>query len=304
MVAARLQARNTAELYAFSRKLTGIVDFEELLWAVTHQMASMLRVEAVVLLPDSDGALAVQAAWPPEDQLDEADVAAARWAFEHNQPTGRDAETLPGAKRLFLPMRTGRGAIGVLGLFRAAPGLLLTPDERRLLDALLDQTAIAIERVQLARDVDEGRLLNETERLRAALLASVSHDLKTPLASILGTISSLRVYGALYDDETREEMLATAQEEAERLARFLENVLDITRLEGGAVGPGREPVDLADLVGSAIRRAGRLLSGHRVTTRWPMPCRCSTRISTSRSRPYSICWRMPRAIRRAAARSR
>ena len=112
-------------------------------------------------------------------------------------------------------------------------------------------------------------MLTETERLRSALLASVSHDLKTPLASILGTVTSLRTYGTLYDDATREEMLATAQDEAERLGRFLDNVLDITRLEGGAVGPRREPVDLADVVGTALRRVGRLLSGHRVPTDLP-----------------------------------
>lgn len=269
LVSARRQARITAELHAFSRKLTGIADLAELLWATVHQIAAMLRVEAVVLLPEPDGPLAVQAAWPPEDRLDEADLAAALWSFEHDRPAGRDAETLPGARRLFLPMRTSRGPIGVLGIHRPAEGPLLTPDERRLLDALLDQTAIAIERIQLARRVDESRVLTETERLRAALLASVSHDLKTPLASILGTIGSLRTYGALYDDATREEMLATAQEEAERLGRFLDNVLAITRLEGGAVGPRREPADLADIVGSTIRRAGRLLSGHRVTTDLP-----------------------------------
>jgi two-component system, OmpR family, sensor histidine kinase KdpD len=159
--------------------------------------------------------------------------------------------------------------VGVIGVTRAAPGPLLTPDEHRLLDALLDQAALAIERVQLARRLDESRLLTETERLRAALLTSVSHDLKTPLASILGTITSLRTYGALYDGATREEMLATAQEEAERLARFLGNVLDINRLEGGAVGPRREPVDLADVVGSALRRVDRLLAGHRVVVDLP-----------------------------------
>jgi two-component system sensor histidine kinase KdpD len=166
-------------------------------------------------------------------------------------------------------MRTGRGSVGVLGITRPQPGPLLSSDDRRLLDALLDQIAIAIERVQLAQRVDESRVLTETERLRSALLASVSHDLKTPLASILGTVTSLRTYGTLYDDATREEMLATAQEEAERLGRFLENVLDITRLEGGVVGPRREPVDLADVVGTALRRIGRLLSGHRIRTDLP-----------------------------------
>jgi two-component system sensor histidine kinase KdpD len=275
MVSARAQARTNAELYAFSRKLTGLADLDELLLATAHQIAAMLRIDAVVLLPDLEaggverGQLAVRAAWPPEDRIDEADLAAARWAWGQDRSAGRDSDTLPGARRLFLPMRTGRGVVGVLGITRATPGPLLSPDARRLLDALLDQTAIAVERVQLARRVDEDRLYSETERLRSTLLASVSHDLKTPLASILGTVTSLRSYGALYDDATREEMLATAQGEAERLGRFLDNVLDITRLQEGALGPKREPVDLADAAGAALRRAGRLLAGHRVRTDLP-----------------------------------
>jgi len=270
MLAARTQARTAAELYAFSRTLTGTADLDGLLRATTRQIAAMLRVEAIILLPGDDGTLEVVPASSPEDQLDEADLDIARWAWEHDQAAGRGADVLPEAERLFLPMRTGRGRVGVLGVAWAAPDLPFSPDERRLLDTLLDQAALAVERVQLARRVDEGRLLTETERLRAALLTSVSHDLKTPLASILGTITSLRTYGALYDQATREEMLATAQEEAERLGRFLENVLDMNRLEGGAVGPRREPVDLADVVGSALRRAERLLAGHRVTTTLPV----------------------------------
>ena len=110
-------------------------------------------------------------------------------------PAGRGADTLPGAKRLFLPLRTGRGPVGVIGIDRDRPGPLLTPDERRLLDALADQAAVAIERITLAEDVDRARVLAETERLRAALLTSISHDLRTPLASILGAATSLRSYG-------------------------------------------------------------------------------------------------------------
>ena len=166
-------------------------------------------------------------------------------------------------------MRTGRGKLGVAGIKKDLAGPLLTPAERRLLDALLDQTALAIDRVQLARDVDATKLLAETERLRTALLTSIGHDLKTPLASILGAISALRSYGASYGEAAREDLLATAQEEAERLARFVDNLLDMTRLEAGALGPKREPVDVADAVGSALRRTGRLLAGHRVATDLP-----------------------------------
>ena len=266
--AARREAARSAALYSFARKLAGVATMDDLLWAAAHQIASMLNVEVVLLLPEG-GRLALQAAYPPEDRLSEADLAAATWCWEKDQPAGRGADTLPGAPRLFLPMRTGRGKVGVVGIKGEIDGPLLTPDERRLLDALLDQTAVAVERVQLARDVDETRLLAETERLRTALLTSLGHDLKTPLASILGTISSLRSFGALYDDATRDEMLGTAQEEAERLARFLDNLRDMTRLEAGALGAKREPVDLADAVGSALRRVQRLVSGHRVATDLP-----------------------------------
>ena len=132
-----------------------------------------------------------KAGYPPEDRLDEADLAAAKWAFESHQPAGRGADTLPGAKRLFLPMRTGRGAIGIVGLDSDKPGPLLTPEQRRLFDALSDQAALAIERVQLVEDVERAKLAAETDRLRAALLTSISHDLKTPLAAILGSASAL-----------------------------------------------------------------------------------------------------------------
>ena len=228
----------------------------------------MLKAEVVFLLPE-DGSLTVQAAYPPEDRLDANDLAAADWCWRNDTPAGRGSDNLPGAPRLFLPLRTGRGKLGVAGIKKDLAGPLLTPAERRLLDALLDQTALAIDRVQLARDVDASKLLAETERLRTALLTSIGHDLKTPLASILGAISSLRSYGASYGEAARADLLATAQEEAERLARFVDNLLDMTRLEAGALGAKREPVDVADAVGAALHRTGRLLAGHRVTTELP-----------------------------------
>ncbi|HUL07887.1 MAG TPA: sensor histidine kinase KdpD [Candidatus Acidoferrum sp.] len=262
-VIAQRQAKTTAELYSFSKKLAGIAKLDDLLWATAHQIALMLRVEVVLLTPE-DGSIAVRAGFPPEDQLDDADLAAAKWCWDHNQPAGRGADTLPGAKRLFLPLRTGRGIVGVLGINRKAPGPLFTPDERRLLDALADQAAVAIERTQLAEDIDEARVLAETERLRSSLLTSISHDLRTPLASIIGTITSLRSFGKLYDDRTRDEMLATAQDEGERLNRFVANLLDMTRLDSGAVELKREMIDLSDVIGSALQRCGKMLAGHRV----------------------------------------
>jgi two-component system, OmpR family, sensor histidine kinase KdpD len=265
---ARQEAARSAALYAFAKKLTGVAAIDDVLWAAAHQVARMLKAEVVFLLPDA-GRLAVIAAYPPEDQLDANDLAAAEWCWRNDTPAGRGSDNLPGAPRLFLPLRTGRGKLAVAGIRKDVAGPLLTPAERRLLDALLDQTALAIDRVQLARDVDATKLLAETERLQTALLTSIGHDLKTPLASILGTVTALRSFGTLYDGAAHEEMLATAQEEAERLSRFVDNLLDMTRLEAGALGPKREPVDVADAVGSALRRTSRLLAGHRVVTDLP-----------------------------------
>jgi two-component system sensor histidine kinase KdpD len=260
---AQRQIKTTAELNAFSRKLAGIGNLDDLLWAASFQIASMLKVRVIFLFP-SEGKMAVAAGYPPEDIADEADLAAARWCWDHKSPAGRGSDTLPGAKRLFLPLRTGSGVIGVVGLDRDATGPLFTPDERRLLDALLDQTAVSVERIQLVDDIDEARVLAETERLRAALLTSISHDLRTPLASIIGSITSLRRYARHYDEAARSELMATIQDEAERLNRFVGNLLDMTRLEAGSLQVKADRIDLAEVVETAMRRAARILSRHRV----------------------------------------
>jgi two-component system, OmpR family, sensor histidine kinase KdpD len=265
IISARARAKTTAELYAFSRKVAGIGALDDLLWATAYQISSMLKVRTVLLKPAKDGeGLEVASGYPPEDRLDDADMAAARWTWEHNRAAGRGADTLPGVKRLFLPLRTGSGPVGVIGIDRDASGPLLTPDQRRLLDALADQAAVAIERTLLARGLDEARVLAETERLRAALLTSISHDLRTPLASILGAVSSLRSFPERYSATEREELLATLQDEAERLNRFVSNLLDMTRLESGAVELKLELIDVAEIVGAALQRAGGVLAGHRV----------------------------------------
>src|SRR5436190_4022278 len=169
------RVRTTESLYAFSRKLAGTATLDDVLWATAYQTALMLKVRVVLLLPE-DGVLTVKAGYPPEDELDKADLAAANWAWNNDRPAGRGSDTLPGAKRLFLPMRTGRGAIGVIGIDDDRTGPLLTPDQRRLLDALVDQGALAIERVLLAEDMDRVRRTVESDRLRSALLTSISHD--------------------------------------------------------------------------------------------------------------------------------
>jgi two-component system sensor histidine kinase KdpD len=262
-VTALERVRTIESLYAFSRKLAGVGPLDDALWATTYQTALMLKVRVVLLLPE-DGSIAVKAGYPPEDTLEEADLAAARWAWEKDRTAGRDSDTLPGAKWLFLPMRTGRGTIGILGIDREGPGALLTADQRRLLDALIDQAALAIERVRLVEDIDRVKRTMETERLRSALLTSISHDLKTPLASVLGAAGALRDMAKSLDDAAKADLLATIIDEAERLNRFIANLLDMTKLESGAVVPNATPHDVGEIVGSAIRRASKILAKHNV----------------------------------------
>ena len=255
-VAAMGRARATESLYAFSRKLAGVGTLDDVLWATAYQTALMLKVRVVLLLPEN-GAIAVKAGYPPEDILDSADLAAANWAWDNNRSAGRGSDTLPGAKRLFMPMRTSRGAIGVVGIDRDKPGPLLTPDERRLLDALIDQSALAIERVHLVEDMDRVKRTVETDRLRSALLTSISHDLKTPLAAVLGSASTLRDLAGKLTEAEKADLLATIVDKSERLNRFIANLLDMTKLKSGAIVPNTAPHDLREIVGSALRRANK-----------------------------------------------
>jgi len=262
-VTAMTRARTTESLYSFSRKLAGVGALDDVLWATAYQVALMLKVRVVLLTPQ-DGSIEVAAGYPPEDVLDDADLAAAKWAWQNNRAAGRGSDTLPGAKRLFLPMRTGRGPVGVVGIDSDKPGPLLTPDERRLLDALIDQSALAIERVHLVEDMDRVKRTVETEHLRSALLTSISHDLKTPLASVLGAAGTLRDLSGRLSEAEKTDLLKTIIDESERLNRFIANLLDMTKLEAGAVVLNTSPHDLREIVGSALRRADKILAHHRV----------------------------------------
>jgi two-component system sensor histidine kinase KdpD len=258
------RVRTTESLYAFSRKLAGTATLDDVLWATAYQIALMLKVRVVLLMPE-DGILIVKAGYPPEDQLDKADLAAANWAWSNDRAAGRGSDTLPGAKRLFLPMRTGRGLIGAIGIDNDKTGPLLTPDQRRLLDALVDQGALAIERVLLVEDMDSVKRTVESERLRSALLTSISHDLKTPLASVLGAASTMRDLAGNLTEPQKRDLLGTVIDESERLNRFIANLLDMTKLESGAIVPNTARQDVGEIVGSALRRASKILLEHKVS---------------------------------------
>ncbi len=260
--ASKTSARRTTNLYEFSRKVAAGATQDDVLWAVVHHVAATIRGKSLILLP-REGRLAIAAGYPPEDEVGDKDAAAAAWTWANGRPAGRGSTTLPAADWLFLPLKTARGPVGVLGVQMVGQDLL-APEDSRLLETLGDQAAVAIERTILVADVEAARLATETERLRSALLSSLSHDLRTPLVSILGAASSLINYGDDLGDGDRRELAGTIQDEAERLNRFVQNLLDMTKLGSGALKPNADWADLRDIVRAAVDRSGKLLKGRQV----------------------------------------
>jgi two-component system sensor histidine kinase KdpD len=257
--AMRQVTRRTTNLYDFSRRIAGAAALDDVLWAAVHHVASTLQCHSLVLLPQ-DSRLEIASGYPPEDEMSPTAWGAAQWAWEHGQPAGWSSDTLPASEWLFLPLRTGRGAIGLIAISFEKPRRALTPEQRRLLDAMVDQVTVAIERTNLASDIEDARLLTETERLRAALLSSVSHDLRTPLVSIIGSATSLAGCEGALSPTDRAQLVQTILEESERLNRFVQNLLDMTRLGYGALQPNRDWVDLREIAGRAVRQLEKSLS--------------------------------------------
>jgi len=264
--ASRQTARRTAKLYDFSRRIAAAASRDDVLWAVVHHVAAALQCRSLVLLPGTDGNLFIAAGYPPEDSLTAAATAASDWAWRHGKPAGWRSDTLPSSEWLFMPLRTATGQVGLLGVAFEEADSALSPEQRRLLDAVSDQAAVAIERTNLASSIEEARIMTETEQLRSALLSSISHDLRTPLVSIIGSATSLSTFGDTLSEDNRRELLDTVLEEAERLNRFVQNLLDMTRLGYGALKPKRDWVDLRDVVGTAIERLKSTLTPYTVVT--------------------------------------
>lgn len=267
--AMRATARRTENLFDFSRRVAAAAALDDVLWAAVHHVASTLQCRSLVLLPDEEDGLRIGAGYPPEDELSPIDRGAAKWAQENGKPAGWGTDTLPAADWLFLPLKTARGSVGMLGIAFETKPAGLSVEQRRLLEALVDQVAVSIERANLATDFEEARVLAETERLRSALLASVSHDLRTPLVSIIGSATTLSESASKLSEGDRSQLLQTILDEGERLNRFVQNLLDMTRLGYGALQPNKEWSDLREIAGRATRRLRRELGKHKFTLDLP-----------------------------------
>lgn len=254
--AVRRRAHNTQILYDFSRKLSGAAKRDEVLWASSTYLQKAQGGHIVFLIPDA-GDLAVGSSWPPDIELTTGEMGAARWALQKREPAGWRTNTLPTMRFQFRPLITPRGVVAVCGFEPRQKDQPISPEDERALTAILEQTAIAIDRSLLIGEAVRAAALEGNERLRTTLLASLSHDLRTPLASITGAVTTLRQLGEQMSLSERQDLLASIEEESGRLTRFVVNLLDMSRIESGAMTVRRDFVDIADVVRTSVERARR-----------------------------------------------
>jgi two-component system sensor histidine kinase KdpD len=265
--AARTRERRTAALYNLSRDLVrerGTARLGEI--AVKH-ISEVFDSQVALLIPDEQNRLAASASGPLAFVPDQQEISVAQWVYEHRQPAGLSTDTLPGAKALYLPLVASSGPIGVVGILPRTLTDAFEPEQFHYLEAFGNQTAIALERSFLGEAAQRALLKAESESLRNTLLSSISHDLRTPLSAITGAATTLLQDKDAIDEHGRVELLQTIQEEAEHLHRIIRNVLDMTRLESGAIKVNKEWQPLEEIVGVVLNRLGDRLDDHPVTVK-------------------------------------
>lgn len=256
----RHREAQTAALYALSKQMTAVAELDRVLQSVVRKVAETVEGEVEIFLPDEQGRLSLRASSEGHTQdtqdglLDEREWAVAIWAFQHKQLAGKGTDTLGGAKACYLPLLSEGEVYGVLGVRLHSGGRYLEPEQERLLQAFASLTAMAVSRISLVEQAREARLSNESEKLRTALLNSISHDLRTPLASMIGAVSGLLEEEALYDADSRRLLLQTIQQGALRMNRLVNNLLDMARLESGMLKLRKEWCSLEEIISTALER--------------------------------------------------
>src|SRR5450432_2598132 len=263
--AARQRELRSASLYALSRELAATKQVEDIAQIAGRHLFDALGMDSALLVPSKDRASVVaQYVGRHVLEIDDKEQGVADWVWDHERPAGFSTDTLPSARALYLPLLASRGKVAVLGVRADDPKRLLSPETRQHLAAFANQIASAIERTELAAEAQWAQLQMETEQMRSSLLSSVSHDLRTPLAVVTGAASTL--LEDTVSRATRRELTETILQEAQRLNRLVRNLLDMTRLEAGALRVNKEWQPLEEVVGSALNRMEEALSGRRVAT--------------------------------------
>jgi two-component system sensor histidine kinase KdpD len=256
--------RRTALLYAMSRELAATRSFENLARVAVKHVAETFASHAALLMPDADDRLRTPHGTPLPGSLHGADLSVAQWVYDHDRPAGLGTDTLPAATAQYLPLKGTRRTLGVLAVRPSQRRRLLLPEQRHLLETFAAQIALAVERAQLAEEAESARVAAETESLRNTLLASISHDLRTPLAVIAGASSALGDRALDFDADTRRRLAASIELKAQEMSELISNVLDLMRFEAGEVRLRRDWQTIDDLVGTALTRLDGRLTTHPV----------------------------------------
>ncbi len=259
------RASGIAAVLVATRRLSAAARAEDAATALAEQLAAATSSGAVVMTPSGED-IVIAAASPALEALSAADMAAARWAWEKGEAAGAGTGTLPNADWTFRPLQGVRSRAGVVGV---EPKAVASEDGERFVSALLDQGAVALERAEFAAEAAGAEALRRSDRLRSALFNSISHDLRTPLSAILGSATTLIDFGKSLTARVRADLLVSIREEAERLNRYVGDLLDMTRLEGGALTTRREWMDIRDILRDAIDRVTRRLEGRNLTQDYP-----------------------------------
>jgi len=261
--------RRTALLYAMSRELAVTRGIAQLAAVAVRHIAEVFECQAVVLLPDEEGKLHMPAGPPLEQSLRRADLAIAQWVADHGREAGLGTDTLPASPALYVPLGDVHRRLGVLAVLPINRRRVSLPEQRHLLETFAGQIGLALERAQLAERTEAVKLAADRESLRNTLLASISHDLRTPLAAIAGAAGALAEHSAALDEHTRVSLARSIEAKAREMSELITNVLDLMRLEVGQVVLRRDWQMLEDLVEAARRELGPRLDAYTVETRLP-----------------------------------
>ena len=261
--------RRTALLYAMSRELAATRGISSMARVAVRHVAEVFQSQAVILLPDLEGKLGYPRDRPLDKSFRSADLAVAQWVADHARQAGLGTDTLPATPGLYMPLGDERQRLGVLAVLPANPRRVLLPEQRHLLETFASQIGLALERARLAEAAEAASLAAERESLRNTLLASISHDLRTPLAVIAGAGSTLAEHGATIDEATRLSLARSIETKAREVSDLVSNVLDLMRFESGQVVLRRDWQTLDDLVGAALQRLEAKLAVYPVELRIP-----------------------------------
>jgi two-component system, OmpR family, sensor histidine kinase KdpD len=266
---ARVRERRTAALNAMSRELAATRGEAELAAVAARHLAATFGAAAQIVLPDGEGRVAIPVGVAPAFPLEEKERSVAQWVFDHRQPAGLGTGTLPGALARYVPLEGAAGPVGVLGVRPTDPARFDDPSSAHLLETFAAQAAVALERAGLADRAQREQIEAEAERLRTALLSSLSHDMRTPLGAITGAASTLAGDEGGLTPASRRDLAQAILEESTRMNRLIGNLLDMIRVESGALQVQRDWQPLEEVVGVALIRLEARLADHPVTVTLP-----------------------------------